>query len=485
MSDFVGKALTFDDILLLPGYSEVTPDMVDVSTQLTPAIKLNIPLISAAMDTVTESAMAIAMARAGGVGVIHKNMSLSRQADEVRKVKKSESGIIIDPITVEPDNTVRQALQLMAEYQVSGLPVVKDGALLGIVTNRDVRFVEELESTLVREVMTSERLVTVPVGTTMEDAKHLLHANRIEKLLVVDDKNRLHGLITIRDIQKRQDHPNACKDDSGSLRVGAALGVGEGAVPAADALLKVGVDFLVLDSAHGHSSNVLKTVEALRDAFPKAQIVAGNVGTYAGARAVFKAGADTVKVGIGPGSICTTRIVAGVGVPQITAVMECARAARELDGCIVADGGIKYSGDIVKALAVGGNSVMLGSILAGTDESPGETILYQGRSYKIYRGMGSIEAMKAGSSDRYFQTKTQKLVPEGIVGRVPHKGPVADSLYQLVGGLKAGMGYVGAKDLVDLYDLARFVEISSAGLRESHVHDVIITQDAPNYRVED
>ncbi len=485
MSNFLGKALTFDDILLMPGYSEVTPDMVDVATYLTPQIKLNIPLLSAAMDTVTESAMAIAMARAGGAGVIHKNMPLERQVDEVRKVKKSESGIIVDPITVEPNYTVRQALQLMAEYQVSGLPVVKGGALVGIVTNRDVRFVEDLESTLVSEVMTSERLVTVPVGTTMEEARHLLHDNRIEKLLVVDDKNRLHGLITIRDIQKRQDYPDACKDDSGSLRVGAALGVGDSALPAAEALLKVGVDFLVLDSAHGHSKNVLKTVEALRDAFPKCRLIAGNVATYAGARAVFKAGADTVKVGIGPGSICTTRIVAGVGVPQITAVMECVKAAREADGCIVADGGIKFSGDIVKALAVGGNSVMLGSILAGTDESPGETILYQGRSYKIYRGMGSIDAMKAGSSDRYFQSRSQKLVPEGIVGRVPYKGPVAESIYQLVGGLKAGMGYVGAANLAALAEQADFVEISSAGLRESHVHDVIITQEAPNYRVGD
>lgn len=485
MSDFLGKALTFDDILLLPGYSEVTPDMVDVATYLTPRIKLNIPLLSAAMDTVTESAMAIAMARAGGAGVIHKNMPLARQVDEVRKVKKSESGIIVDPITVEPEHTVRHVLQLMADYQVSGLPVVKNGELVGIVTNRDVRFVEDLESTKVSEVMTAERLVTVPVGTTMEEAKHLLHDNRIEKLLVVDDKNRLHGLITIRDIQKRQDYPNACKDDSGSLRVGAALGVGESALPAAEALLKVGVDFLVLDSAHGHSKNVLKTVEALRDAFPECQLIAGNVGTYAGAKAVFKAGADTVKVGIGPGSICTTRIVAGVGVPQITAVMECAKAARELDGCIIADGGIKFSGDIVKALAVGGNSVMLGSILAGTDESPGETILYQGRSYKIYRGMGSIDAMKAGSSDRYFQSRSQKLVPEGIVGRVPYKGPVGESIYQLVGGLKAGMGYVGASSLAVLSENSKFVEISSAGLRESHVHDVIITQEAPNYQVGD
>lgn len=484
MTKTISKGLTFDDILLVPGYSEVTPDLVDVSTSLTHEIILNIPLISAAMDTVTGASMAISMARAGGVGVIHKNMSIEEQAKKVHRVKKSESGMILDPVTIEPDRTVRYALEQMAEYRVSGLPVVKNGALVGILTNRDVRFVQKLDETLVSEVMTSENLITVPVGTTLEEAKTLLHKNRIEKLLVVDNNKRLAGLITIKDLEKIQKYPNACKDANGSLRVGAAIGVGEEGMGRAEALLHAGVDFLVLDSAHGHSKNVLDAISALRGAYPKAQIIAGNVATYDGALAVLKAGADTVKAGIGPGSICTTRVVAGVGVPQVTAVMECARAAREMDRCLIADGGIKYSGDIVKALAVGGNSVMLGSILAGTDESPGETILYQGRSYKIYRGMGSIDAMKDGSSDRYFQEKSKKLVPEGIVGRVPYKGPVAESLFQLVGGLRAGMGYVGAGTIKDLSAKAQFVEISPAGLRESHVHDVIITKEAPNYRVD-
>ena len=484
MTKTICKGLTFDDILLVPGYSEVTPDLVDVSSKLTNEIKLNIPLISAAMDTVTGAGMAISMARAGGVGVIHKNMSIEEQARKVHRVKKSESGMILDPVTIAPNQTVRSALELMAEYRVSGLPVVKDGALVGILTNRDVRFVQRLEETLVSDVMTSSNLITVPVGTTMEEAKTLLHKNRIEKLLVVDGAQRLSGLITIKDLEKIQKYPNACKDANGSLRVGAAIGIGEEGMARAAALIQAGVDFLVLDSAHGHSKNVLNAIAGLRSDFPKAQSVAGDVATYDGARAVLEAGADTVKVGIGPGSICTTRVVAGVGVPQVTAIMDCAKAAREMDRCLIADGGIKYSGDLVKALAVGGNSVMLGSILAGTDESPGETILHQGRSYKVYRGMGSIDAMKAGSSDRYFQERSKKLVPEGIVGRVPYKGPVADSLFQLVGGLKAGMGYVGAANIEELYERARFVEISPAGLRESHVHDVIITKEAPNYRVD-
>lgn len=484
MTKIISKGLTFDDILLLPGYSEVTPDIVDVSSNLTHEITLKIPLISAAMDTVTGAGMAISMAREGGVGVIHKNMSIEEQAKKVYRVKKSESGMVQDPVTIEPDRTVRYALELMAEYRVSGLPVVKNGALVGILTNRDVRFVQRLDETLVSEVMTSKNLITVPVGTTLEEAKTLLHANRIEKLLVVDGKQRLSGLITIKDLEKIQKYPDACKDANGSLRVGAAIGVGEEGQSRAEALLNAGVDFLVLDSAHGHSRNVLNAISILRGDYPKAQIVAGNVATYEGALAVLKAGADAVKVGIGPGSICTTRVVAGVGVPQVTAVMECARAAREMDRCLIADGGIKYSGDIVKALAVGAGSVMLGSILAGTDESPGETILYQGRSYKIYRGMGSIDAMKDGSSDRYFQEKSKKLVPEGIVGRVPYKGPVSESLFQLVGGLRAGMGYVGAGTIKDLAAKSQFVEISPAGLRESHVHDVIITKEAPNYRVD-
>ncbi|MDR1490390.1 MAG: IMP dehydrogenase [Desulfovibrio sp.] len=484
MGLITGEALTFDDVLLLPGYSEITPDLVDVSSFLTPDIRLNIPLISAAMDTVTESEMAISMARHGGVGVVHKNCSIEEQKLEVEKVKKSESGMITSPITVKPTDTVAVALGLMAGYRVSGLPVVRGRKLVGILTNRDVRFVKDPETTLVSERMTSKNLITVPVGTTLEKAKDLLHENRIEKLLVVDGNKELRGLITMKDIEKIRKYPDACKDNMGRLRVGAAIGIGADCLPRAEAMLEAGADFLVLDSAHGHSRNVLEGVREVRAAWPDCRLVAGNIGTYEGARAVLEAGADTVKVGIGPGSICTTRIVAGVGVPQITAVLEAARAAREMDRCMIADGGVKYSGDIVKALATGAHSVMIGGLFAGSEESPGETILYQGRRYKIYRGMGSIDAMKAGSSDRYFQKKSQKLVPEGIVGRVPYKGPVGDSLYQLVGGLRSGMGYVGAANLTALRELAKLVRISPAGLRESHVHDVIITKEAPNYQVE-
>ncbi|MCC8193136.1 MAG: IMP dehydrogenase, partial [Deltaproteobacteria bacterium] len=477
MSISFPKALTFDDILLLPSYSEVTPDQIEVSTYLTPSIKLNIPLLSAAMDTVTESDMAISMARNGGVGVIHKNMSIEQQKLEVEKVKKSESGMITSPITVSPNSTVAGALKLMGEFRVSGLPVVRGSKLVGILTNRDVRFVKDLETTLVKEVMTSRRLITVPVGTTLEEAKEHLHANRIEKLLVVDDNKRLAGLITMKDIEKIKKYPDSCKDESGRLRVGGAIGIGADCLPRAEALLNAGVDFLVLDSAHGHSKNVLNGIREVRAAFPNCQLVAGNIATYEGAKAILEAGADTVKVGIGPGSICTTRIVAGIGVPQVTAVIEASRAAREEDRCVIADGGIKYSGDIVKSLAMGAHSVMIGSLFAGSEESPGETILYQGRTYKIYRGMGSIDAMKEGSSDRYFQEKSKKFVPEGIVGRVPFKGPVSDSLYQLIGGLRSGMGYVGAANLKALRENVQAVQISSAGLRESHVHDVIITKE--------
>ncbi len=486
MSSIIGKGLTFDDVLLLPGFSETTPDLVDVSSLLTPAIRLNIPLISAAMDTVTEAEMAISMARNGGIGIIHKNISIARQQREIEKVKKSESGMIIDPITVAPTDTVARALELMREYRVSGLPVVRGSKLVGILTNRDVRFVKEADAptTIVKNVMTSRGLVTVPVGTTLAEAQEHLHKSRIEKLLVVDENKQLKGLITMKDIEKVKKYPNSCKDDNGRLRAGGAIGVGADCLPRAEALLAAGVDVLVLDSAHGHSANVLKAIASVKSAWPHCQLIAGNIGTYDGAKAIFKAGADAVKVGIGPGSICTTRIVAGVGVPQITAVMEAARAASEYDRCVIADGGIKYSGDIVKALAVGAHSVMIGSLFAGSEESPGETILYQGRTYKIYRGMGSIDAMKDGSSDRYFQEKSKKLVPEGIVGRVPFKGPVAESLYQMVGGLRSGMGYVGATTLPDLRTKAQLVEISSAGLRESHVHDVIITKEAPNYQVE-
>jgi IMP dehydrogenase len=484
MEKIIDFGLTFDDVLLVPRYSEVLPDAADVSSWLTPEIRLNIPLVSSAMDTVTESRMAISLARSGGVGVIHKNMSIARQRIEVEKVKKSESGMIIAPITVPPEMTVEHALVIMSEYSISGLPVVEGDKLVGIVTNRDVRFVKD-SVTKVRDVMTKENLVTVPIGTTLEDAKKHLHENRIEKLLVVDADNKLCGLITIKDIEKIRKYPNSCKDDLGRLRVGAAIGIGGDRDERAASLLDVGVDFLVLDSAHGHSKNILEAVRAIRSNHPNSQLVAGNVATYEGAMALIKAGADAVKVGIGPGSICTTRVVAGVGVPQVTAIMEAARACRETGKRLIADGGIKFSGDIVKALAAGGDTVMIGSLFAGTEESPGETILYQGRTYKIYRGMGSIDAMRDGSSDRYFQDKTSnKLVPEGIVGRVPFKGPVTESLYQLVGGLRSGMGYCGCATIGDLRESAQFVRISPAGLRESHVHDVIITKEAPNYRVE-
>jgi len=494
--------LTFDDVLLLPNYSEVLPDEVDVGTNLTPRLRLNIPLISAAMDTVTESQMAISMARNGGLGVVHKNMSVADQRLEVEKVKKSESGMIIDPVTIPPDITVGHALGVMAQYKISGLPVVDSGRLVGILTNRDVRFVTDMD-TPVSLLMTSDNLVTVPPGTTLEQAKRHLHENRIEKLLVVDGET-LKGLITIKDIDKVRQYPDSCKDDLGRLRVGAAVGVGRDRDERAEAVLKAGADVLVLDSAHGHSANILRSVQALRSQFPDVQIVAGNVATAEGAEALIKAGADTVKVGIGPGSICTTRVVAGIGVPQVTAIMDCRRAVSKLGKCLIADGGVKHSGDIVKALSSGADAVMMGSMFAGTAESPGETILYQGRTYKIYRGMGSIDAMRQGSSDRYFQekqaagdqaaqacapegrlsTESSKLVPEGIVGRVPYKGPVGDTLYQMIGGLRSGMGYTGAASIAELKAKARFVRISAAGLRESHVHDVIITKEAPNYRPE-
>lgn len=479
-----GKALTFDDILLIPGYSDITPDAVDIATWLTPSIPLRIPLLSAAMDTVTESAMAISMARMGGIGIIHKNMPVARQRLEVERVKKSESGMILDPVTISPNNTVQDALDLMSDFRVSGLPVVEDGRLVGILTNRDVRFIEDGHAVRVADVMTSKKLVTVPMGTSLEEAKQHLHEHRIEKLLVVDEDGHLRGLITMKDIDKVQKYPNACKDAAGRLRVGAAIGIGKDCESRAEQLLEAGADVLVLDSAHGHSVNVLTAIRMVKSAFPNCQLVAGNVATYEGAKAILEAGADTVKVGIGPGSICTTRIVAGVGVPQVSAVMDGGRAAREMDRCCIADGGIKFSGDIVKALVVGAHSVMIGSLFAGTEESPGETILYQGRTYKIYRGMGSIDAMKEGSSDRYFQEKSKKLVPEGIVGRVPYRGPVMEAVYQLMGGLRSGMGYVGAHNLKQLFENTTFCEISPAGLRESHVHDVVITKEAPNYRIE-
>ena len=479
-----GKALTFDDILLVPAFSEVTPDAVDIATWLTPDIPLRIPLLSAAMDTVTESAMAISMARMGGIGIIHKNMPVERQRLEVDRVKKSESGMILDPVTISSTSPVRDALALMADFRVSGLPVVDGDELVGILTNRDVRFVEDAAATLVSEVMTSENLVTVPMGTSLDEARRHLHEHRIEKLLVVDGDRRLRGLITMKDIDKVQKYPNACKDGAGRLRVGAAIGIGKDCDERAEQLLAAGADVLVLDSAHGHSVNVLRAVRKVKSAFPQCQLIAGNVATYEGARAVLEAGADCVKIGIGPGSICTTRIVAGVGVPQVTAIMEGGRAAREMDRCCIADGGIKFSVDIVNDLVACAHSVMIGSLFAGTEENPGATILYQGRTYKIYRGMGSIDAMKEGSCDRYFQERSKKLVPEGIVGRVPYRGPVMDAVYQLMGGLRSGMGYVGARHLRDLFENTTFYEISAAGLRESHVHDVIITKEAPNYRID-
>ncbi len=476
-------ALTFDDVLLLPGYSEILPDAVDVSTKLTPGIILNIPLLSAAMDTVTESRMAISMARTGGLGVIHKNMNIAQQRLEVEKVKKSESGMIVDPVSIEPDLSVGRALEIMAEYRISGLPVVKGNQLVGIVTNRDVLFVEDME-TKVSEVMTSENLVSVPPGISLEQAKAILHKNRIEKLLVVDPAGKLQGLITIKDIEKIKKYPDACKDGFGRLRVAAAIGAGGDCEQRAQAMVEAGADVLVLDSAHGHSKNILEAIRTVKADFPECRLIAGNVATSEGAEDLIKAGADSIKVGIGPGSICTTRVVAGIGVPQISAIMETVAVCRKHDRCLIADGGVKFSGDVVKAIAAGADAVMMGNMLAGTEESPGETILYQGRRYKIYRGMGSIDAMRDGSKDRYFQEKTNKLVPEGIVGRVPYKGKVQETIYQLIGGLRSGMGYVGAQSITELKQKSRFVQISQAGYREGHVHDVIITKESPNYQVE-
>ncbi|MBI5575729.1 MAG: IMP dehydrogenase [Deltaproteobacteria bacterium] len=480
------EGLTFDDVLLLPGESRILPKDVDVSVALTPEIRLNIPLLTAAMDTVTEADTAIAVAREGGIGIIHRNNTAEEQAAEVDRVKKSESGMIIDPITVDPDQKVSEALDVMKKYRISGLPVTRNGKLVGILTNRDLRFETNFDQPI-SNVMTKEDLITVPVGTTLEQAKDLLHKNRIEKLLVVDEKNNLRGLITIKDILKIKKYPFACKDGKGRLRVGAAVGVGPGWETRVEKLLKAGADLLCVDTAHGHHRDVADTVRALRKGYPRAQLIAGNVATGEGAEALIKAGVDCVKVGVGPGSICTTRVIAGVGVPQVTAVMKCAEAAAKKGIPVIADGGIKYSGDITKAMAAGASAVMIGGLFAGTDESPGELVLYQGRSYKVYRGMGSLEAMKHGSKDRYFQSHVEaesKLVPEGIEGRVPYRGPLAAVVFQLIGGLKSGMGYVGAKNIGELKKRSVFIKITPAGLRESHVHDVIITKEAPNYRVE-
>ena len=478
--------LTFDDVLLIPNESAVMPKDIDVSTRLTERITLNIPLVSAAMDTVTESKTAIGMAQEGGIGIIHRNLSVWGQAGEVEKVKKFESGMITDPITVAPDQKISDAQQIMNKYGISGLPVTKNGRLVGILTHRDLRFEKRLDRS-VSEVMTKENLVTVKLGVDLDTAKELLHQHRIEKLLVVDDRFELKGLITVKDIEKKIQYPNACKDERGRLRVGAAVGVGSDWEERVEALVRAGVDLVAVDTAHGHSKNVLDVVGQIRRRYPDLDLSGGNVATDEGTTALIQAGVNVVKVGIGPGSICTTRVVSGVGVPQITAIGSCAKAAARHNVPIIADGGIKYSGDITKAMAAGADSVMIGSLFAGTEESPGETILYQGRTYKVYRGMGSIGAMGQGSRDRYGQADvmdSNKLVPEGIEGRVPYKGSLAFNIHQLVGGLRAGMGYLGCADVAMMRAKARFMQITSAALREGHVHDVFITKEAPNYRLE-
>ncbi len=480
------EALTFDDVLLVPAESDVLPKDVDVRTQLTPTIALANPIVSSAMDTVTEAKTAICMAREGGIGIIHKNLGIDEQALEVSKVKKAETGVVIDPVTIGPDQKLFAALELMKRYEISGLPVVaEDGRLVGILTNRDVRFERHLDQP-VRNLMTTN-LITAPEGLGLEKSKELLHKNRIEKLLVVDNAGRLRGLITIKDIEKAQQHPNAVKDDMGRLRVGAAVTTGADRAARVAALLQAGADVICVDTAHGHSKGVLEAVMDIRKTFPKAQIIAGNVATAEGALALAKAGANAVKVGIGAGSICTTRVIAGIGVPQVTAVNDAAKAVAKMDVRIISDGGVKYSGDITKALAAGAHTVMIGSLFAGTDEAPGEVILYQGRSYKVYRGMGSVGAMRVGGKDRYFQsdvTTDAKLVPEGIEGRVPYRGSLSQSIYQLIGGVRSGMGYCGCRNIEELHQKARFIKITTMGLRESHVHDVIITKEAPNYRME-
>jgi IMP dehydrogenase len=481
----INLALTFDDVLLVPGKTEIHPNQVSLGTNLTKDIQIAIPLVSAAMDTVTEATLAISLAQQGGIGIIHKNLSIERQADEVDMVKRSESGMITNPYTISPMAPISEAESLMAKFKISGVPVVEGDKLVGILTNRDLRFETNMDI-LVQERMTSKNLITVSVGTTLEQAKAKLQEHRIEKLLVVDDKGALKGLITVKDIEKTISYPNACKDALGRLRVGAALGISDDMLERAAALIEAKVDVLCLDSSHGHSKGILEAVAAIKNAFPSVPVIAGNVATYEGARDLALAGADAIKVGIGPGSICTTRIVTGAGMPQLTAIAECARACRELGVCCIGDGGIKFSGDIAKAIAAGADCVMIGSLFAGTEEAPGETIFYHGRTFKSYRGMGSIGAMKDGSSDRYFQAGKDdgKLVPEGIEGQVPYKGKLADLVTQLLGGLRAGMGLTGGMNIRDFQDKAKFVRISNAGLRESHVHDVMITKEAPNYSME-
>jgi IMP dehydrogenase len=486
LTERIEKGLTFDDVLLVPAQSEVHPQQADLRTRLTRRIDLKVPLISAAMDTVTEFRTAICMAQEGGIGIIHKNLSIEEQATQVDLVKRSESGMITNPITISPDAKVSEALALMEKYRISGVPVTKGKELVGILTNRDLRFETNFERA-VKDLMTKgrEKLVTVKPGIDMETSKGLLHQHRIEKLLVVNEKYELVGLITVKDIEKARKYPNSCKDGQGRLRVGAAVGVGEDGMRRAEALLAAGVDVLVIDTAHAHSENVLRKVRAIREEFPEAELIGGNIVTGEAAEALIRAGVDAVKVGIGPGSICTTRVVAGVGVPQLTALQSVLSVTAKHDVPIISDGGIKYSGDIVKAIAAGAESVMLGNLFAGTDESPGQVILYQGRRYKIYRGMGSIGAMKAGSADRYFQDTVEdmKLVPEGVEGRIPYRGPLAESIFQYVGGLRSGMGYVGAPDIPTLRTRTRFMQITNAGLRESHVHDVMVMEESPNYPI--
>ncbi|MDO8462481.1 MAG: IMP dehydrogenase [Deltaproteobacteria bacterium] len=480
------EALTFDDVLILPGQSSVLPKDVDTGTRLTERIRLQIPLISAAMDSVTESKTAIAMARSGGLGIIHRNLSIAEQVLEVEKVKKSESGMILKPITLSPDLKVREAVRVMQENNISGVPITEDGKLVGILTHRDLRFLKNMNQKI-EEVMTRD-VVTAKEGIDLEKAKEILQKRRIEKLPVVDAKNNLIGLITIKDIEKAMKYPESCKDEHGSLRVGAAIGVGGSSLERAEALIAAGVDLIVIDTAHGHTDSVIETARAFKKKFPDQDLVVGNIATEEAAAALIKAGVNGIKVGVGPGSICTTRIVSGVGVPQITAILACAKAVRKAKNVsLIADGGIKYSGDVTKGLAAGADAIMAGSLFAGTDEAPGEMILYQGRSYKLYRGMGSLSAMKKGSKDRYFQDAVEdssKLVPEGIEGMVPYRGPLAETVHQLIGGLRAGMGYVGAANLSELKSKAQFVRITHAGLKESHVHDVTITKEAPNYRLE-
>ena len=474
------RGLTFDDVLLVPAASDVLPHQVELKTQLTRDITLNIPMISSGMDTVTESRMAIAMAREGGLGVIHKNMSIEEQAHEVDKVKRSEHGVIVDPIFLSPQNLLSDAAEIMEKYKISGVPITEHGKLVGIITNRDMRF----ETDLTRQIgscMTKDSLVTAPEGTSLEEAKAILSEHRIEKLPLVDDDGNLKGLITIKDIEKATKYPNSAKDGSGRLLVGAAVGVSKDLYDRLDALVSAKADVIIVDTAHGHSAGVLRTLKEIKQAYPHIPVIAGNVATAAGTEALIEAGADAVKVGIGPGSICTTRVIAGIGVPQITAVYESAQVGRRYGIPIIADGGIKYSGDIAKAIAAGANLVMMGNILAGTDESPGETVIYQGRSYKVYRGMGSLGAMKLGSKDRYFQTEAKKLVPEGIEGRVPYKGMLADTIFQMVGGLRASMGYCGCHNIQEMIENTQFIQITAAGLKESHPHDVSITVEAPNY----